>query len=120
MKTRKGYGAMFDALASKHIEDDETMEALKVLRGDLDEKQDVLDNVGVEYDVELDDYEYAPKDINTDAWKSKYEELNKRYVERFFNGGKENELGNVEQDEPEEVNELEEVTVDDIIKEKGE
>lgn len=121
MKTRKGYGSMFDTLASRHIDDDETLEALKVLRSDLDEKQEVLDNVGVEYDAELDDYDYAPKDINTDgtnSWKSKYEELNKRYIERFFNGGRENELGNNEQDEPEEVNELEEITVDDIIKEK--
>lgn len=128
MKTRKGYGSMFDTLASKHIDDDETLEALKVLREDLDEKQDVLDNVGVEYDVDLDDYDYAPRDINTDgedSWKTKYDELSKRYVERFFNGGKENEIGNIQPEEDsaneleeDSANELEEITIDDIIKEK--
>lgn len=120
MRTRKGYMSILSSLGEKYMEDEDTLKSLKILQTDLDEKQDVIDNVGVEYDVELDEYEYAPRDINTDgndSWETKYNELKKQYVDRFFNGSEEKKEEEVIKDE--ENKSVNDLTVDDIIKKEG-
>lgn len=125
MRTRKGYMSILSSLGEKYIEDEDTLNSLRLLQTDLDEKQDVIDSVGVEYDTELEEYEYAPKEINTDSnnsWETKYNELKKQYIDRFFNGSEENKEEKKEdeeekkEDEEKSVNDL---TVDDIIKKEG-
>lgn len=45
-----------------------------------------------------------------DEWKEKYEELKKKYRDRFFSGGSDDE-------EDEEEEEKEEITIDDLFEE---
>lgn len=117
MKTRKGYGEIFDRLADVNFENEEILNDLKTLRDDMDEKQDVLDSVGMEYDVDITDYEYAPKVMdsgNDSEWEPKYRELKKKYIDRFYKGDSE---GEVEEEEEEEEDENEdELSVEDLLK----
>lgn len=77
-------------------------EDIQRLRDDFDEREGILKKYGKTYDGEdADEYEYTgrdtddiytPKEEEKDAkeWRSKYEEMKARYLDRFF-GGVEND-----------------------------
>lgn len=68
------------------------------LRDDFDEREGILKKYGETYDGEdIDEYEYTgrdtdeiytPKEEEKDAkeWRTKYEEMKARYLDRFFGG----------------------------------
>lgn len=68
------------------------------LRDDFDERESILKKYGETYDGEdADEYEYTerdtdkiytPKEEEKDAkeWRTKYEEIKARYLDRFFGG----------------------------------
>ena len=68
------------------------------LRDDFDEREGILKKYGETYDGEdVDEYEftgrdtdeiYTPKEEERDAkeWRTKYEEMKARYLDRFFGG----------------------------------
>lgn len=73
-------------------------EDIQRLRDDFDEREGILKKYGETYDGEdMDEYEYTgrdtdeiytPKEEEKDAkdWRTKYEELKARYLDRFFGG----------------------------------
>lgn len=64
------------------------------IRTDFDEREGLLRNYGEVYDGEdMDEYDFAPRDTDTVYtpdeeekidWEGKYNEMKKRYVDRFF------------------------------------
>lgn len=86
------------------------------LRDDFDEREGILRRYGETYDGEdRDEYDYTDRDsINVytpreeekdyDDWRSRYEELKRRYLDRFFGG----------RDEAEEYRETMEETEEDV------
>lgn len=68
------------------------------LRDDFDEREGILKKYGETYDGEdIDEYEYTGRDMDEiytskeeekDAkeWRTKYEEMKARYLDRFFGG----------------------------------
>lgn len=73
-------------------------EDIQRLRDDFDERDGILKKYGETYDGEdADEYEftgrdtneiYTPKEEEKDAkeWRTKYEEMKARYLDRFFGG----------------------------------
>lgn len=73
-------------------------EDIQRLRDDFDERESILKKYGETYDGEgIDEYEYTgrdtdeiytPKEEEKDAkeWRTKYEEMKARYLDRFFGG----------------------------------
>lgn len=73
-------------------------EDIQRLRDDFDEREGILKKYGKTYDGEdMDEYEYTgcdtseiytPKEEEKDAkeWRTKYEEMKARYLDRFFGG----------------------------------
>ena len=73
-------------------------EDIQRLRDDFDERESILKKYGETYDGEgIDEYEYTgrdtdeiytPKKEEKDAkeWRTKYEEMKARYLDRFFGG----------------------------------
>lgn len=73
-------------------------EDIQRLRDDFDEREGILKKYGETYDGEdRDEYEYTgrdtdeiytPKEEEKDAkdWRTKYEEMKARYLDRFFGG----------------------------------
>lgn len=73
-------------------------EDIQRLRDDFDEREGILKKYGKTYDGEdADEYEYTgrdtdeiytPKEEEKDAkeWRTKYEEMKARYLDRFFGG----------------------------------
>ena len=73
-------------------------EDIQRLRVDFDEREGILKKYGETYDGEdVDEYEftgrdtneiYTPKEEEKDAkeWRTKYEEMKARYLDRFFGG----------------------------------
>ena len=64
-------------------------EDIQRLRDDFDERESILKKYGETYDGEdADEYEYTPKEEEKDAeeWRTKYEEMKARYLDRFFGG----------------------------------
>lgn len=71
-------------------------EDIQRLRDDFDEREGILKKYGETYDGEdMDEYEYTgrdtdeiytPKEEEKDAkdWRTKYEEMKARYLDRFF------------------------------------
>ncbi len=64
------------------------MEAdIKRLQDDFDEREGMLRKYGEVYDGEdKEEYEFVEKSSDVEEWKSKYEEMKSRYVNRFFYG----------------------------------
>jgi hypothetical protein len=73
-------------------------EDIQRLRDDFDEREGILKKYGETYDGEdMDEYEYTgrdtdeiytPKEEEKDAkdWRTKYEKMKARYLDRFFGG----------------------------------
>lgn len=77
---------------------DSMEEDVRRLKDDFDEREGILKKYGETYDGEdRDEYEYSGRDTDTvytpreeekDAkeWRTKYEEMKERYLDRFFEG----------------------------------
>lgn len=77
---------------------DSMEEDVRRLKDDFDEREGILKKYGETYDGEdRDEYEYSGRDTDTvytpreeekDAkeWRTKYEEMKERYLDRFFGG----------------------------------
>lgn len=73
-------------------------EDIQRLRDDFDEREGILKKYGKTYDgKDIDEYEYTGRDMDEiytskeeekDAkeWRTKYEEMKARYLDRFFGG----------------------------------
>lgn len=73
-------------------------EDIQRLRDDFDERESILKKYGETYDAEdMDEYEFAERDADTiytpkekenneKEWRTKYEEMKARYLDRFFGG----------------------------------
>lgn len=73
-------------------------EDIQRLRDDFDEREGILKKYGETYDgKDIDEYEYTRRDMDEiytskeeekDAkeWRTKYEEMKARYLDRFFGG----------------------------------
>lgn len=73
-------------------------EDIQRLRDDFDEREGILKKYGETYDgKDIDEYEYTGRDMDEiytskeeekDAkeWRTKYEEMKARYLDRFFGG----------------------------------
>lgn len=65
------------------------------LKNDFDEREGILRKYGEVYDGEdKDEYEYTERDTDTvytpseeeNKWRTKYEDMKQRYLDRFFGG----------------------------------
>lgn len=73
-------------------------DTIQRLRDDFDEREGILKKYGETYDGEdVDEYEYTYRDMynvytpkeltkNAEEWRTKYEEIKARYIDRFFGG----------------------------------
>lgn len=65
-------------------------EDIQRLRDDFDERESILKKYGETYDGEdADEYEYTGRDTEDiytpkEEWRTKYEEMKARYLDRFF------------------------------------
>lgn len=78
----------------------------------------ILLKYGESYDEESDEYEFSGK-VSEDSseWKNKYNDLKKRYIDRFFSKEKEDIVDDIE-DNMEEEDEDNEITIDELLKVK--
>ena len=113
MLTRSGAMKLIEKLWRSGGLSEDMAEDVQKLKDDFDEREGMLRKVGEVYDGEdKEEYDYvlnnAHVEDNTENgidWKAKYEEMENRYVSRFFGRPKENEDGD---DFQEAVNETEE------------
>lgn len=73
-------------------------EDIQRLRDDFDEREGILKKYGETYDgKDIDEYEYTGRDMDeiytskeeekgAKEWRTKYEEMKARYLDRFFGG----------------------------------
>lgn len=73
----------------------EMEEDIERLKNDFDEREGILKKYGEVYDGEdKDEYEYTGRDTDTvytpseeeNEWRTKYEDMKQRYLDRFFGG----------------------------------
>lgn len=88
--TKRGIDKILDRIwetggMTADMEDD-----IRRLRDEYDERKGILDKYGEEYDGEEDEYEFKERerteydDTETKMWRDRYEEMKRRYKERFF------------------------------------
>lgn len=96
-------------------------EDIKKLQDEFNEREGILKQYGETFDGEdVEEYEFKGKEVEaSDEYKSKYEELHQRYLDRFFGGVKEGIDEDLEQENEmlegqEEIDESEE-TIDGLF-----
>lgn len=94
--TRSGMTKILRRIMESGGMTDDMEEDVRRLQDDFDEREGILRKYGETYDGEdRDEYEFSERDgtsINTpreedklaDDWRIKYEEMKKRYLDRFF------------------------------------
>lgn len=84
-------------------------EDIKKLQDEFNEREGILKQYGETFDGEdVEDYEFKGKEVEaSDEYKSKYEELHQRYLDRFFGGAKEEIMEDNKEDLEEETKNLE-------------
>lgn len=83
----------------------ELEEDITRLQTDFEEREGIIKNYGtVPEDEEIDEYEYSPTPApeNTEDFESKYNELKKKYTDRFF-GSTAGEVEEVKEDNEEDI-----------------
>ena len=102
------------------------------LKDDFDEREGILKKYGEEYDGELEEYDFIEKagadSSNVDDYKAKYEDMKKRYVDRFFNGNAgeaekaiNQQKADIRKDEKNLLDEKEDdITIDELLEKKEE
>lgn len=89
MLTKTGYNKILQRILETSGLNDELESDLQSLMSDFDEREGFLGQYGTVQDGEdIDVYDYVGNsyDTPTDAYKGQYEELKKKYIERFFGG----------------------------------
>lgn len=93
------------------------------IQDDFDEREGMLKNYGEVYDGEdKDEYDFVGRETTqleeTEDYKGKYEELHKKYLDRFF-GGTSTEVEEVKEEQTEDVKRDEtEQTYDDLFEKR--
>lgn len=82
MRTKKAYDALIKKIFETGGLTDEMGEDLKKLQDELDEREGILRKMGASYDIDADEYTFEP--TSSDDWRSKYDEMRKKYIDRFF------------------------------------
>ena len=84
-----------------------------ILTGELPENaEDILQTI-------ISDYEKNGKeDSDSSEWQEKYNNLKEKYINRFFNGEETPQEEDVEKDGEIEEEEVEDITIDDLLTEK--
>lgn len=89
MLTRKGYTGLLQKIWETGGLTPDMEEDVKRLTDDFDEREGMLRKFGEVYDGEdKDEYDYTPHEGDTrrddNDWEGKYNEMKRRYIERFF------------------------------------
>lgn len=128
--TKKGSDALLKRIFETGGLTPDMEKDIQRLKDDFDERDGILKKYGEEYDGELDEYEFKEKagvdSSSVDEYKTKYEDMKKRYVDRFFNGNAgeaekaiEQQKKDVRQDEKNLQNEKEhDITIDELLEKK--
>lgn len=94
--TRSGMTKILRRIMESGGMTDDMEEDVRRLQDDFDEREGILRKYGETYDGEdRDEYEFSERDGNSiytpreedklaDDWRIKYEEMKKRYLDRFF------------------------------------
>lgn len=80
---------------------------IKRLQDDFDEREGMLKKYGEVYDGEdMDEYDFVPREVETvesgENYKTKYEEMKQKYLDRFF-GGTTEEVEDIKEEQTEDV-----------------
>lgn len=88
--TKRGIDKILDRIWETGGMTADMEEDIKRLRDEYDERKGILDKYGEEYDGEEDEYEFKERerteydDTESKMWRDRYEEMKRRYKERFF------------------------------------
>lgn len=88
--TKRGIDKILDRIWETGGMTPDMEEDIKRLRDEYDERKGILDKYGEEYDGEEDEYEFKERerteydDTEEKMWRDRYEEMKRRYKERFF------------------------------------
>lgn len=88
--TKRGIDKILDRIWETGGMTPDMEEDIKRLRDEYDERKGILDKYGEEYDGEEDEYEFKERertvydDTEVEMWRDRYEEMKRRYKERFF------------------------------------
>lgn len=109
--TRKGANAILRKIYETGGLKPDMEEDIKRLQDDFDEREGILRRYGDVYDGEdQEEYEYKGRDVSeldvdeAAQWRSKYEDMRGRYLDRFFGGGDvKDEVEDILEDQEEDV-----------------
>lgn len=85
--TRSGMTKILRRIMESGGMTDDMEEDVRRLQDDFDEREGILRKYGETYDGEdRDEYEFSEREEDklADDWRIKYEEMKKRYLDRFF------------------------------------
>ena len=82
MLSKRGYEKLLRGIFDTGGVTPDMADALKKLKDDFDEREGMLRRFGEVYDGEDDEYEYRPREV--DDWETRYNDLKKDYIDRFF------------------------------------
>lgn len=116
--TRKGFESLMARIMETGGLSEDMEKVLERLKDDFDEREGILLKYGESYDGESDEYEFSGK-VSEDSseWENKYNDLKKRYIDRFFSKEKEDIVDDIEDNMVEE-DEDNELTIDELLKVK--
>lgn len=130
--TKKGSDALLKRIFESGGLTPDMEKDIQRLKDDFDEREGILKKYGEDYDGELEEYDFKEKtgvdSSNIDEYKAKYEDMKKRYIDRFFNGNVgeaekaiEQQKNDVRQDEKNLQDEKEnDITIDELLEKKEE
>ncbi len=86
MKTRNGMKKIMDRLFDVvGIDNEEATQLLRDINNDYNDRIDIMDKIGIDYDGEGDDYVFSMREEDSGGeWERKYNDLYAKYKERFF------------------------------------
>lgn len=105
--TRSGVNKILRRIMETGGLTDDMENDIKRLQDDFDEREGILKNYGEVYDGEdKDEYDFVPRETTTleggEDYKSKYEDMKQKYLDRFF-GGVGNEVEETMEEQEEDV-----------------
>lgn len=121
--TRKGVNTILRRIMETGGLSDAMENDIKRLQDDFDEREGMLKNYGEVYDGEdKDEYDFVPRESTTleggEDYKSKYEDMKQKYLDRFF-GGVGNEVEDVMEEQEKDVKrDAEEQTFDSLFEKR--
>lgn len=130
--TKKGSDALLKRIFESGGLTPDMEKDIQRLKDDFDEREGILKKYGEDYESDLEEYVFKEKagvdSSSVDEYKAKYEDMKKRYVDRFFNGNAgeaekaiEQQKKDVLQDEKNLQDEKEtDITIDELLEKKEE